>query len=435
VFDARRAVWLIALAGAVACSAWPALARDRPGTPWGVYATVCPDRVSPNNSPPSICVQFLNTATEEVTFAAEWTIDGEVQGEPVGSRLSVNCLEELRLVALECHAANSMNEFHMPPAKASLRKPQGIRFSGVAYGVQYCFRFKAVDEDGVISEEWSQNVCVQTPPQPPLPPAPTNVHATVLPAESGIGVPGPGQPPRLLIEWDADDATVGWYLVQRFDRGWSPQREPERGQIKPPLNTAHEETIATTAQDVAAHPFGVQFRVCAENFTGETCSTPASTSNWTGTVERPNPDATGMMQPRSPLGEPRRPGADVIAPPSDAGQVGRPRGGFGTEMSVSAHGPPCKPGFVWRKARAEDFVCATPSASGQVAQENAQAASHVDPAGAYGPNSCAAGYVWREAYRDDIVCVTPQARSMARQENAEGLSHRADAGPESRDPH
>jgi hypothetical protein len=249
----------------------------------------------------------------------------------------------------------------------------------------------------------------------------------VLPAESGIGVPGAGSPPRLLVEWDADDASVGWYLVQRFDRGWGPQREPERGQIKPALNTAHEETIATTAQDVAAHPFGVQFRVCAENVTGETCSAPASTSNWTGTVERPNPDATGMVNPTQAQSDTRRPGAEVLSPQAENGQVGRPRGGFGTEMSVSSHGPPCKPGFVWRRARADDFVCALPFAAGRVAQENAEAASHVDPAGAYGPNSCAAGYVWREAYRDDIVCVAPQA-------NADGLSHRADAGPESRDP-
>jgi hypothetical protein len=413
-------------AGLAVAAASPALARDRPGTPNDVYAARCPDSVRPNVGPGDICVQLHNTATESVKFAAEWTINGELQNDPVGAKLHVTCLNSFLVPNLHCNAAIAMGYPEQMAMLASVTVPQGIRFSGLAYDVQYCFRFEAIDADGVVSEIWSERVCVQTPPPPPLPQAPTNVHATLLPAESGIGVPGPEKPPRLLIEWEADDAAVGWYLVQRFDKVWAPGRELERGQIGPALNTSHDEIIQTTPQDVAAHPFGAQFRVCAENATGEACSAPASSSNWTGTVERPNPGATGIEHPNAGEQDTNRPVPTTL--PTGADQVGRPGGGFGTGMSGqnNGHSSACAPGYVWRVARAEDFVCVTPAARGRIRQENTQGPRHVIPTGAYGPNTCAAGYVWREAYQGDVVCVTPAARAIARQENADGPSHTAD---------
>jgi hypothetical protein len=89
---------------------------------------------------------------------------------------------------------------------------------------------------------------------------------------------------------------------------------------------------------------------------------------------------------------------------------------------AAAANAPCKSGFVWREARAEDLVCVTPAARGRIAQENAEAPSHVDPHGAYGANSCAAGYVWRGAFDGDAVCVTPDARDRVAEENRLGPS-------------
>lgn len=77
----------------------------------------------------------------------------------------------------------------------------------------------------------------------------------------------------------------------------------------------------------------------------------------------------------------------------------------------------CAQGFVWRQAGANDNICVTPESRQRVAQENATAASRVNPRGAYGPNTCIAGYVWREAFNGDVVCVTPQVRALVRQEN------------------
>ena len=72
-------------------------------------------------------------------------------------------------------------------------------------------------------------------------------------------------------------------------------------------------------------------------------------------------------------------------------------------------GTACKPGFVWRVARPQDLVCVTSAARSRTARENAEAASHVNPAGASGPNTCVSGFVWRAAFEGDRVCVTEAA--------------------------
>ena len=131
----------------------------------------------------------------------------------------------------------------------------------------------------------------------------------------------------------------------------------------------------------------------------------------------------------------------VIAeePPLSASYVPRPDKKVITDpfkdTSASADsaikGAACKPGFVWRVARPQDPVCVTPAARSRTARENAEAASHVNPAGAYGPNTCASGFVWRAAFTGDVVCVTPEARTLARQENSEALNRQASALPSS----
>lgn len=86
--------------------------------------------------------------------------------------------------------------------------------------------------------------------------------------------------------------------------------------------------------------------------------------------------------------------------------------------------PACASGLMPRLARPTDLVCVSPMARGRTARENATAARHVDPNGAYGPNSCRAGFVWREAFVGDVVCVTPQVRRMVMHENAAALARR-----------
>ena len=82
----------------------------------------------------------------------------------------------------------------------------------------------------------------------------------------------------------------------------------------------------------------------------------------------------------------------------------------------------CVSGYVWREANPSDHVCVTPDVRTRTAQENAAAASRVDPAGAYGPNSCKQGYVWRNAYQGDAVCVSPGIRDDDAADNAAAAS-------------
>jgi hypothetical protein len=125
---------------------------------------------------------------------------------------------------------------------------------------------------------------------------------------------------------------------------------------------------------------------------------------------RPGQDTGVVTRPSRPLGDyTTRSGADevggVAAPRSDAGS--------------------CQTGFVWRLARPSDLVCVTPDARARTAQENAEAASHVDANGAYGPHTCVSGYVWREAFEGDLVCVAPAIRDTVARENAEAASRLA----------
>ncbi len=72
-----------------------------------------------------------------------------------------------------------------------------------------------------------------------------------------------------------------------------------------------------------------------------------------------------------------------------------------------------------RAASFADQVCVLPAEAAQVALDNSQAASRVDPNGAYGPNTCIAGYVWRQAFGGDYVCVTPDQRSQVASDNSQ----------------
>ena len=91
--------------------------------------------------------------------------------------------------------------------------------------------------------------------------------------------------------------------------------------------------------------------------------------------------------------------------------------------TLRAQGPTCKSGFIWREARATDFVCVTPESRARVAQENRTASSRIQPGGgASGPFTCLSGFVWREAFDGDLVCVTPEVRTLVQQENSVAAS-------------
>jgi hypothetical protein len=93
-------------------------------------------------------------------------------------------------------------------------------------------------------------------------------------------------------------------------------------------------------------------------------------------------------------------------------------------VSATCYGPnTCLEGYVWRQANPTDYVCVTPTVRTQTAQDNAAAASRVNPnGGPFGPNTCLNGYVWREAYTNDQVCVLPATRTEAANDNAQAAN-------------
>ena len=76
----------------------------------------------------------------------------------------------------------------------------------------------------------------------------------------------------------------------------------------------------------------------------------------------------------------------------------------------------CRQGFVWREAFPGDYVCVTPEARSQAAQDNRSIEGSNDHQ--FSPEACRPGYVWREARPQDHVCVTPAVRQQTWIDNA-----------------
>ena len=75
----------------------------------------------------------------------------------------------------------------------------------------------------------------------------------------------------------------------------------------------------------------------------------------------------------------------------------------------------CPPGFVWRNAGKQDWLCVDPGEARRVALENRYAAaSWVQGSGA---DACRTGLVRRDAFKDDPVCVEPGRRDRVREMN------------------
>ncbi len=83
----------------------------------------------------------------------------------------------------------------------------------------------------------------------------------------------------------------------------------------------------------------------------------------------------------------------------------------------------CKPGFVWREAGPDDYVCVTPAERDRARDENRLASSRIDKGSKQ--RYCQKGYVWREAYAGDKVCVTAKRREDVKLENASARARTA----------
>lgn len=76
----------------------------------------------------------------------------------------------------------------------------------------------------------------------------------------------------------------------------------------------------------------------------------------------------------------------------------------------------CPPGFAWRNAGRQDWLCVDPSEARRIAWENQNATAKAVRV-ADGSYQCPEGLVTRGAFRDDDVCVEPARQAMVHQMN------------------
>ena len=76
----------------------------------------------------------------------------------------------------------------------------------------------------------------------------------------------------------------------------------------------------------------------------------------------------------------------------------------------------CPPGFAWRNAGKQDWLCVDPAEARRIAWENDHAAQSWVRA-SDGGYACRAGMVARDAFNGDHVCVDPARHQLVHQMN------------------
>lgn len=104
--------------------------------------------------------------------------------------------------------------------------------------------------------------------------------------------------------------------------------------------------------------------------------------------------------------------------------------------------PRCQAGYVWRQVRPDDLVCVLPQVRAQVQADNQLAVQR--RVGGFRHSlcepgtpcrepvqriACQPGFVWREAVANDFICVTPAARAQAQDDNLRARRRRNDYQP------
>lgn len=421
VVRAARLLWaFIALLSAFLSLA-PAAAR--PGTPNNVVLTNCADVVGPGSYlfwPPAICVYFDNTATEQVRFEFMFYENNRLTSP---NEFVAYCFDKGRY-GYDCTGAlffgEGVTDYTPGPGREPIRR-NGFYLStdrqcwlsagedggcrALKFDTKYCLRVRTRDDSDTVSEIWSAPACVRTPPRPAKPTPPT---VTVEASKRGD---------RIRVSWEGG-GDIGSYDIE----GKTSRPDVDFELIPPEIAKAMQNRRNSSGSFTLDIPWGVAadmegeayiYRACGMNISGRACS------DWVSSL--------GDTPPKSFKKEALKERAGVGSVPTRP-QINRnattmPLSAETAASAATASSPArCKPGFVWREARPEDYVCVPPASRTRTAQENAQAASRRDPNGAYGPNTCINGYVWREAFDGDVVCVTPEVRATVREENRQSSS-------------
>lgn len=265
---------------------------------------------------PDLLFGFNNNEGDRARFEYEVTIDGVGLGSS-----GVN--DALRCVS---HSADPND--CKGAIRSNLREPwttekgwRAVVMNPAKFDTEYCFRAITIDDTGRRSR-WSEWACAHTPALPARPTAyPVVPQVTLLEqGSSGRGQVVPATPGRMLIEWRPFfKSGDGWYAVERAQAGGSLPAWVQIGRVDPPQSGGGDLEYIEVIKEPANVPGPdniSDYRVCAANLGGKTCSGARSYP--------PSYSTQKIGQAASPSRSPQRPVVTAQAAPSAAMRIAPP---------------------------------------------------------------------------------------------------------------
>jgi hypothetical protein len=271
----------IALIAASLLLTFAASAAARPGTPSSVAVSQCPGNdkdpaESLYGKLPKVCVVLTNTAYQRVSFDVGFAING-VPSDVQPVKNQVDCFDSRTIGCIPgFNLGDTLPHSHRT---ATVRRgdpipPEGFFIRDLAFDTKYCFRFRARDEDGYVSELWTQWSCVQTKPQPKVPEAPS-VSVQFVPA-GWSSEKRTYQHDHIVMSWATPSEEVSGFTVS------SSSPDATYGKEIPSIVQGHFHAGMRSAEFVLppmsknGRAPDVRVVVCAENYSGKRCSRPVS---------------------------------------------------------------------------------------------------------------------------------------------------------------
>jgi hypothetical protein len=281
----------VLLAAATTILPAPAEARDRPGTPNQEQLSVC-GTPGPTYRP-ILCGRFNNSASEKIRVEIQATRNGA--SYPLDAA-AINCAN-LGTTTRNPNGTYSpaTDKGCYTPAQILDRKDFYYVFATgpLDFGAQYCIRFRARrTSDQVVSEQWSNYACTQTPAVPPKPGKPdfgvtfTGTQTSVAPGTSGQKTAT--IPERVEVVVNVPSAGAITQEVRIFPLG----------------STANPLATATTNPfqfPLASNLTAISVQVCGYNFSGQTCTIKPYALTSSSQITLPNARAPVTIPTAKPI--------------------------------------------------------------------------------------------------------------------------------------
>lgn len=267
-------------------------ARDRPGTPNNVYASVCTNDITHAKR---VCAYFTNTAHEDVRI--EW--ESTRNGAPASLGAEYCPPDAKKLTRIACFTAvagtlhaNSttngpFNEFTSYGANVTY----GLMTADVDFGATYCLRFRTRRvSDQVVSELWSAWGCATIPPAPAKPGQPAfavTYHGSQTPARTANAGGQAVQPlPETMQIVPVTESSVAEYdltilTVENATSLYADVRQNTNG-------------LAPFVYKIVPGTEAVNVRLCAVNFSGKTCASQLQSISGEGSIALPGRPAGAL---------------------------------------------------------------------------------------------------------------------------------------------